>query len=61
MSLIYALHVPIIAQLIGAAFFVVVIQCIRRDGLRHPALARHWDDEPQRTTDSNVALVFEQT
>ena len=45
-NLITALHVPIVAQLAGAAFFVLVIQCIRHDGLRHPILARHWDDEP---------------
>ena len=41
-NLITALHVPIAAQLFGAAFFVVVIQCIRRNGLHHPVLARHW-------------------
>ena len=45
-NLITALHVPVVAQLAGAAFFVLVIQCIRHDGLRHPILARHWDDEP---------------
>jgi MFS family permease len=44
-NLITALHVPIIAQLVGAALFLVVIQCIRTGGLRHPALARHWDDQ----------------
>ncbi len=42
-DLISALHVPILAQLAGAAFFLIVIVCIRRNGLRHPALARHWD------------------
>ena len=41
-NLITAFHVPIAAQLVGAALFLVVIQCIRRNGLRHPALARHW-------------------
>jgi MFS transporter, Spinster family, sphingosine-1-phosphate transporter len=41
-GLINALHIPIVAQLIGAALFVVVIRCIRRDGLHHPDLARHW-------------------
>jgi len=45
-NLITALHVPIVAQLAGAAFFLVVIYCIRHDGLRHPVLARHWDDAP---------------
>ena len=44
-GLITALHIPIVAQLLGAAFFVVVIQCIRRDGLHHPALARHFEGE----------------
>jgi len=42
-DLISALHVPILAQLTGAAFFLIVIVCIRRNGLRHPVLARHWD------------------
>jgi MFS family permease len=45
-NLITALHVPLFAQLAGAAFFILVIQCIRHDGLHHPVLARHWDDEP---------------
>jgi predicted MFS family arabinose efflux permease len=44
-NLITAFHVPIAAQLVGAALFLVVIQCIRRNGLRHPALARHWRAE----------------
>jgi MFS transporter, Spinster family, sphingosine-1-phosphate transporter len=44
-DLITALHIPIAAQLIGAGFFVVVIFCIRRSGLRHPVLARHWGEE----------------
>jgi MFS family permease len=60
-DLAYALHIPIIAQLIGAAFFIVVIQCIRHDGLRHPALARYWEDEPNKLPATNIALVFEQT
>lgn len=41
-GLITALHVPIVSQLIGAACIVVVIRFIRRDGLHHPDLARHW-------------------
>jgi len=57
-NLITALHVPILAQLAGAAFFLVVIQCIRHDGLRHPVLARHWD-EPPCTLVPGVALAFE--
>jgi MFS family permease len=44
-NLITALHIPIVAQLIGAALFLVVIQCIRRNGLHHPLLARHWAEE----------------
>jgi len=44
-NLITALNAPIASQLIGAAFFVLVIQSIRRNGLRHPALARHWQEE----------------
>ena len=59
-SLITALHVPIVAQLAGAAFFVVVIQCIRHDGLRHPVLARHWDDVPCSLAPA-VALAFEKS
>jgi hypothetical protein len=58
-DLIYALHVPIIAQLVGAAFFIVVIQCIRQHGLRHPLLARHWEDPPCELATPAVALVFE--
>jgi predicted MFS family arabinose efflux permease len=42
LGLISALHIPIAAQLAGAALFVVVIQFIRRNGLRHPLLARYW-------------------
>jgi MFS family permease len=59
-NLITALHVPILAQLAGAAFFVVVIHCIRHDGLRHPLLAHHWDDAPC-TLAPGVALAFEDT
>jgi MFS transporter, Spinster family, sphingosine-1-phosphate transporter len=59
-DLLYALHVPIIAQLVGAAFFVVVIQCIRKDGLHHPVLARYWDDEPGMPA-TESALVFEES
>jgi hypothetical protein len=60
-GLIYSLHVPIIAQLTGAAFFVVVIQCIRHDGLRHPALARHWDNDETSELPTSGALVFEES
>lgn len=62
-NLITALHVPIFAQLAGAAFFILVIQCIRKDGLHHPVLARHWDEEA-RDLPSDIlaeAVVFEET
>jgi hypothetical protein len=59
-NLITAFRVTILSQLAGAAFFVVVIQCIRHDGLRHPVLARHWDDVP-RVLAPVVALAFEDT
>jgi MFS family permease len=59
-NLITALHVPILAQLTGAAFFLLVIRCIRHDGLRHPVLARHWDDEPCKLS-PEVALAFEES
>jgi len=59
-NLITALHIPILAQLAGAAFFVVVIQCIRHDGLRHPVLARHWEDAPCTLTPA-VALAFDES
>ena len=57
-NLITALNVAILAQLVGAAFFVLVIQCIRHDGLRHPVLARYWDD-PAGTVAPGAALAFE--
>src|SRR5437016_11877936 len=47
-NLITAFNVPIASQLLGAAFFVLVIQSIRRNGLHHPALARHWHEESCR-------------
>jgi MFS family permease len=56
-SLITALHVPIIAQLVGAALFLVVIQCIRTSGLHHPLLARHWDDQKD-TLDQDSAFAL---
>jgi predicted MFS family arabinose efflux permease len=45
LGLVSALHIPIAAQLAGAALFVMVIQCIRRDGLHHPLLASYWAEE----------------
>jgi len=59
-DLLYALHVPIIAQLVGAAFLIVVIQCIRKDGLHHPVLARYWEDEPGMLS-TESGLVFEES
>lgn len=56
-GLIEALQIPIAAQLVGAALFVVVIQCIRRNGLHHPVLARHWPEELRGV--SPVALAFD--
>ena len=47
-NLITALHAAILAQLVGAALFLVVIQSISRNGLHHPVLARHWGDDGNR-------------
>lgn len=58
-NLITALHVPIIAQLAGAAFFIVVIYCIRRNGLHHPLLARHWEDNTIGPFAPAIALPME--
>jgi len=41
-GLITALHIPIAAQLIGGACFGVAVYLIRRHGLHHPVLSRHW-------------------
>jgi predicted MFS family arabinose efflux permease len=58
-GLFTALHIPIAAQLLGAAFFVLVIYFIRRNGLRHPALARHWNEESCRVLPQAIALGLE--
>jgi MFS family permease len=58
-DLVTALHFPILAQLAGAAFFVVVIFCIRRNGLHHPALARYWDEEIPNGITPPLELSFE--
>ena len=55
-NLIAALHIPIVAQLLGAAFFLIVIQCIRTNGLQHPVLARHWELE-HSTVASTTEIV----
>jgi MFS family permease len=47
-TLITAFDAPIASQLIGAAFFVLVIRSIHRNGLHHPALAHHWKGETSR-------------
>jgi MFS transporter, Spinster family, sphingosine-1-phosphate transporter len=54
-----ALHAPIVAQLIGAAFFVLVIYFIRKNGVRHPALARHWRTDFSDGLSPAEALVLE--
>jgi MFS transporter, Spinster family, sphingosine-1-phosphate transporter len=58
-GLITALQIPIVAQLIGAAFLVVVIRCIRRDGLHHPALARHFENEHPHSFAPAVEMSLE--
>jgi MFS family permease len=55
-NLVTALHIPIAAQLLGAAFFLVVIQCIRRNGLRHPVIAHHWTDKSCGVLPAAIAL-----
>ncbi len=55
-NLITALHIPIAAQLVGAAFLLLVIQFIRRDGLRHPSIARLWGDESTRELPQTIVL-----
>lgn len=55
-NLITALHIPIASQLLGAAFFVVVIKSIRRHGLRHPLLARHWSERQAGVLQPAMAL-----
>src|SRR5207245_3794824 len=58
-NLISALNVPIACQLFGAAFFVLVVQSIRRNGLRHPALARHWHEEACPVWPQAITVVAE--
>src|SRR5271169_1142219 len=45
-GLINALHIPIASQLIAAACFGIVVLLIRRHGLQHPVLSRHWRRDP---------------
>lgn len=42
-GLINALHIPIASQLIAGACFGIVVLLIRRHGLQHPVLSRHWE------------------
>lgn len=42
-GLIAALHIPIASQLIGGVCFTIVVLLIRRHGLHHPVLQRHWE------------------
>ena len=58
-NLIAALNVPIACQLFGAGFFVLVVQSIRRDGLRHPALAGHWHEESCPVWPQAITVVAE--
>lgn len=44
-NLMTAMHAPIVAQLVGGLLFLWVIYFIRRHGLHHPALSRHWQGE----------------
>ena len=45
-GLVHALHIPIAAQLIGGACFVLVVFLIRHHGLHHRVLSRHWEPKP---------------
>lgn len=45
-GLVRALHIPIAAQLIGGACFVLVVFLIRHHGLHHRVLSRHWEPKP---------------
>ena len=45
-GLVRALHIPIAAQLMGGACFVLVVLLIRQHGLHHRALSRHWEIKP---------------
>jgi predicted MFS family arabinose efflux permease len=45
-GLINALHIPIASQLIAGACFGIVVLLIRRNGLQHPVLSRHWESMP---------------
>jgi len=42
-GLITALHIPIVSQLIAGVCFGIVVLSIRRHGLQHPVLSRHWN------------------
>ena len=41
-GLMTALHIPIVAQLVGALCFGIAVLLIRRHGPQHPILARHY-------------------
>ena len=45
-GLVRALHIPVAAQLMGGACFVLVVLLIRHHGLHHRALSRHWEPKP---------------
>lgn len=42
-GLVHALRIPIAAQLMGGACFLLVVLLIRQHGLHHRALSRHWE------------------
>ncbi|HEX6802074.1 MAG TPA: MFS transporter [Terriglobales bacterium] len=58
-GLINALHIPVAAQLIGGACFVLVVFLIRHHGLHHRVLNRYW--EPQPLMPSLVTAELETT
>ncbi len=58
-NLITALNAPIASQLVGAAFFILVIQSIRRNGLHHPALGRHWHEQSCRVRPQPITAGIE--
>ena len=58
---VQAVHLPIAAQLAGAAGFVLVIHFILKNGVRHPVLARHWDAEFPDSLAPVEALALERS
>ena len=46
-GLLNALHIPIVSQLLAGVCFGIVVLLIRRHGLQHPVLSRHWEGGPR--------------